>query len=68
MAKCFTNAAVFHRINREARLRRTRFFVLLDNSSSHVLAAKILNPTGSVETFFMFEKYDGDFVLSAERH
>lgn len=46
---------LFHRIKREARRRHRRFYILLDNCSSHVFAARMLDPTGSVLTSFTFE-------------
>ena len=45
---------LLHRINREARRRRSTFYVLLDNCSSHVYAAKLLDSNGSQDTYFRF--------------
>ena len=45
---------LLHRINREARRRRSTFYVLLENCSSHVYAAKLLDSNGSQDTYFRF--------------
>eukprot|EP00474_Spongospora_subterranea_P001549 CRZ02007.1 hypothetical protein [Spongospora subterranea] len=45
---------LIHRINRESRVQEIHFFVLMDNCSSHVYAAKMLDPNGTVETFFKY--------------
>ena len=43
---------LFHRIAGVAQSRKSKFYLLLDNCSSHVWAAKILHPEGSQETYF----------------
>ena len=45
---------LLHRFNKVMRQRRAKLFMLLDNCSSHVWAAKLLDPTGSQETSFAY--------------
>ena len=47
-----------HYLNNVARKKKTRFALLVDNASSHVCAAKELDPTGSDSTMFQFERLD----------
>ena len=46
---------LLHRINKTAKQRSCTFFILQDNCSSHIAAAKILDPTGSAQSVFKFE-------------
>ena len=43
---------LFHWITSIAQSCKSKFYLLLDNCSSHVWAAKILHPEGSQETYF----------------
>lgn len=47
---------LFHRINRIARRRKSILYLLLDNCSSHVWAAKMLDPNGSQDSCFKFDQ------------
>ena len=47
---------LFHRFNRVARHRNSDLHLLLDNCSSHLWAAKILDPNGSQETSFVYDR------------
>ena len=61
-AKGWQNGGTFKRyiqyINEQAKKKKVRFAFLVDNASSHVSAAKELDPTGSTETVFKFESVD----------
>ena len=46
---------LYHRFNRVALKRKSVLYMLLDNCSSHVWAAKLLDPDGSQETCFKFK-------------
>lgn len=46
---------LLHKYNKIAKDRHCIFYVLQDNCSSHVCASKILDPSGSTESFFRFE-------------
>ena len=48
-----TSLKLFHRINRHARARDETYYLICDNASVHVFAAKILDPNGSQQ------EYDG---------
>lgn len=46
---------LLHRINRIAKNDSRTFYILQDNCSSHIAAAKILDPHGSADSIFSFE-------------
>jgi DDE superfamily endonuclease len=46
---------LLHNYNRIAKNRSLIFYILQDNCSSHVCAAKIFHPSGSPETLFMYQ-------------
>ena len=50
-----TMLRLFHRINQVAKSRKSTFYILLDNCSSHVFAAKVLDPNGSQDSSFKYE-------------
>jgi len=54
-----TMLRLLHRINRAARTKTLNFYILLDNCSSHLYAAKILDPNGSQNECFRY----GNLVL-----
>ena len=49
-----TMIRLFHRIDRAARLQQKTFYILLDNCSSHLYAARMLDPNGSVDDGFKY--------------
>ena len=44
-----------HILSRIARDRGVTFYLIVDNASSHVLGAFLLDPNGSVDTMFQFQ-------------
>ena len=46
---------LLHKYNRIAKNHSLIFYILQDNCSSHVCAAKILDPSGSQETLFRYQ-------------
>jgi hypothetical protein len=46
---------LLHTYNKIAKQRNSIFYILQDNCSSHVCAAKIFDPTGSQETLFKYQ-------------
>ena len=63
-AKAWQNGStmlrLFHRFDRVARNRKKTLYLLLDNCSSHVWAAKLVDQNGSQETCF---KYGNIIIL-----
>ena len=64
--KGWQNAGTFKRyvryLDNIARKRKTRFALIVDNASSHVSAAKDLDPEGSQDTYFRLKHMDVLFL------
>jgi hypothetical protein len=50
-----TMMGLLHRINRAAQARKKTFYILLDNCSSHIFAAKTFGPDDLPESEFRFD-------------
>ena len=46
---------IVQRVNKHAKERSQIYYLLLDGCSSHVAAAKIMDPTGSFDDNYYFE-------------